>query len=485
LIAGAGAGALVLVIAIALLIARGRSQPGMIAVSIATNPPGAAVMVDGKPAGRSPFAPRLEPGEHTLTFTLDGYRMQETSIQVAADRACCGAVTLLPIPAAIRFWTDIAAASVSLDGQDRGVPVPGEALEMNDLGPGDHMLAISSPEGGAELQLQTGVASLPQFAAPHAPKGLRVLLLSVMGSRARVQASAPMKISWDGVAFTDVGSEALELSDLQPATRELTIDDGSGNVRKAVVVLGGSPALNAFVLSGRALDFGGLLVRTSEPDITILLDGRRRHYSRMQEGLMVSSIAVGRHKLDVKKEGYQSSVGGASIQVQAGKTVEVDVALTPIQPSLTVSGAIRGTQVLLDGKMLGTITTAPLHAEAPQGAHNVELRRRGYHSKSFRLAFEPGGKQEIGPPNSVLQRLEGKFMFTVKPDRSLVTLKIEPASDVFEYTGGTHQPVPAEISLPPGHYNLIFSAPGYRDHPVSAELVDGERKPIPITLERR
>jgi hypothetical protein len=205
----------------------------------------------------------------------------------------------------------------------------------------------------------------------------------------------------------------------------------------------------------------------------------------MQEGLMVSSIAVGRHKLDVKKEGYQSSVGGASIQVQAGKTVEVDVALTPIQPSLTVSGAIRGTQVLLDGKMLGTITTAPLHAEAPQGAHNVELRRRGYHSKSFRLAFEPGGKQEIGPPNSVLQRLEGKFMFTVKPDRSLVTLKIEPASDVFEYTGGTHQPVPAEISLPPGHYNLIFSAPGYRDHPVSAELVDGERKPIPITLERR
>jgi hypothetical protein len=442
-------------------------------------------MVDGKPAGHSPFEPHLEPGEHTLTFTLAGYRMHESKIQVAADRKCCDAVTLLPVPAAIRFWTDIAAASVTLDGQDRGVAVPGEALEMNDLGPGDHMLAISSPEGSAELQLQTAVASLPQFAAPQAPKGLRVLLLSGMGNRARVQASAPMKISWDGVEFTDVGPEPQELSEVQPATRELTIDDGSGNVRKAIVVLGGPPALNAFVLSGRALDFGGLLVRTSEPDVTIFLDGRRRRYSRMQEGLMVSSVAVGRHKLEVKKDGYQSSVEGASIQIHAGKTLEVDATLTPVAPSLTITGAVRGTQVLLDGKPVGTIGAGPLRVEADMGAHVIALRRRGYRPKEFKMTLAPGVNRELGQPDSVLERLEGVMVFTIKPERN-VSLTIEPGSEVIEYDQPRkYADAPARLVVPIGRYNLTFSSPGYTPETISVELIDRELKPISIELEKR
>jgi hypothetical protein len=388
------------------------------------------------------------------------------------------------LPAAVRFWTDIPSASIKLDGEDRGAAVPGEMLELAGLGAGEHVLAISSPDGNAELRFQTAPALPPEYVAPQVPRGLRLLLMSVMGGAGRLHASSPVKVSWDGTTFVDVGPDGIELADLQPGTRELTIDQGSGSPRKAVVMLGEGPVLNAFVLSGRALDFGSLLVRSNEPDVTILVNGRPRRPAKTEQGLIVSSIAVGRHKLGVRKQGYHSSLQEGAVEVQAGKTAEVDVTLTPVQPLLAVTGAVRETQVRLDGNLVGTTRGGELRVEVPLGAHNIELARRGYHARTLKFVFQLGTEHPVKPPESVLRRMLGTFIFSVKPERN-VTLKIEPHTDVFEYDRTVLKEVPPKLELPPGHYNMTFSSPGYQDKIVSPEIVDGEDKPIGIVLDRR
>jgi hypothetical protein len=214
------------------------------------------------------------------------------------------------------------------------------------------------------------------------------------------------------------------------------------------------------------------------------MNGRPRRAAKTEQGLMVSSVTVGRHKLEIRKRGYRSSVQEASIQIQPGKTAEVDVTLTSLPPLLIVTGAVRETQVLLDGKLLGTTHGGELREEVPQGSHQIELTRRGYRSKPFQFAFELGEERALKPPDSVLQRMLGTFSFSVKPARN-VTLKIEPHTDVYEYSRTVLTEVPAKLELPPGHYNMTFSSPGYQDKIVSPEIVDGELKPIEITLDKR
>jgi hypothetical protein len=141
--------------------------------------------------------------------------------------------------------------------------------------------------------------------------------------------------------------------------------------------------------------------------------------------------------------------------------------------------------VLLNGKLLGTAGVEPLRADVPPGTHKVELSRRGYHSRAFNLPLEPGGVYVLRPPESVLMRMLGTLVFSVKPDHNVVRLRIEPHTDVFEYDAVTLQRVPEKVVVPPGHYNFTFSSPGYQDKTVSVDVMDGEVKLIGIALDRR
>ncbi len=54
-------------------------------VKIASTPPGARVLIDGTPAGKTPWEQGLRPGPHTVTVELSGYRTQTKPIEIKKD----------------------------------------------------------------------------------------------------------------------------------------------------------------------------------------------------------------------------------------------------------------------------------------------------------------------------------------------------------------------------------------------------------------
>ena len=107
-------------------------------LSISSTPAGAQVQFDGKPGGATPLViADVTPGEHRITFTLEGYREKELA------RAFTGSedviVVLEPMPIGkITVVTDPEGAKVFADGVEKGsTPVTFAAP------PGKHNLVVS------------------------------------------------------------------------------------------------------------------------------------------------------------------------------------------------------------------------------------------------------------------------------------------------------------------------------------------------------
>lgn len=80
---------------------------------VKTDPEGATVTIDGKPAGLSPIVREVTSGEHQLRIELDGYETIEDTFAVEPGKDETVSITLTsttPIYAAWWFWTSIGGA---------------------------------------------------------------------------------------------------------------------------------------------------------------------------------------------------------------------------------------------------------------------------------------------------------------------------------------------------------------------------------------
>jgi hypothetical protein len=128
----------------------GRSATG--SLRIESDPVGAAVDVDGAPRGITPLTLQLSTGTHAVTLTHNDHVQQFKAVitagttdtqhfQWAADTA----------PAAqgrLEVSSDPAGASVSVDGEQRGV----SPLSLDNLTPGAHQVSVQM---GARTQRRT------------------------------------------------------------------------------------------------------------------------------------------------------------------------------------------------------------------------------------------------------------------------------------------------------------------------------------------
>ncbi len=80
---------------------------------VKTDPEGATVTIDGKPAGLSPIVREVTSGEHQLRIELDGYETIEDTFAVEPGKDETVSITLTsttPVYAAWWFWTSIGGA---------------------------------------------------------------------------------------------------------------------------------------------------------------------------------------------------------------------------------------------------------------------------------------------------------------------------------------------------------------------------------------
>jgi hypothetical protein len=76
---------------------------------------------------------------------------------------------------------------------------------------------------------------------------------------------------------------------------------------------------------GRPSDFGSLLVRVRPSDATVVVDGET-WTAREGEDQFVIELAEGPHRIEVRKEGYQTY--SATVRVRPGESVRLNVSLT-------------------------------------------------------------------------------------------------------------------------------------------------------------
>jgi formylglycine-generating enzyme required for sulfatase activity len=116
--------------------------PNWAPVTLATQPAGATILVDGEPAGTTPAVLELPAGERTLEARLSGYNAWTSKVLVAANEAqTLPNVTLALADGRVDIASVPTEASVSIDGEFRGRT----PLQLR-LSPGrTHRLSLSKP----------------------------------------------------------------------------------------------------------------------------------------------------------------------------------------------------------------------------------------------------------------------------------------------------------------------------------------------------
>jgi hypothetical protein len=117
-----------------------RIAPGILAVN--TNPPGAQVIVDDQPRGKTPLSLSLPPGPHKLVVRGDG---EPRTIPVTIVSGASSAQYVeLPRAAAtsgmLQVWSEPTGARAVIDGQSRGMT----PLTLSDLAPGEHIVTLEN-----------------------------------------------------------------------------------------------------------------------------------------------------------------------------------------------------------------------------------------------------------------------------------------------------------------------------------------------------
>jgi formylglycine-generating enzyme required for sulfatase activity len=116
--------------------------PAWAEISIASNPAGATILLDGEPAGNTPAVVEILEGEHQLILQLARYGdWQQTLAVTAGEAQQLDPVTLEPAPGLLELASVPAGANVTLDGEFQGqTPL---TLELSPDRP--HRLAVFKP----------------------------------------------------------------------------------------------------------------------------------------------------------------------------------------------------------------------------------------------------------------------------------------------------------------------------------------------------
>ena len=198
-------------------------------ITVATVPPGAAVLVDGAEVGISPWTGEVEAGDHRLQIALAGFQKQEKKVAVTKSRDAEVTFALLrePGPAHLRVETEPAFAEVFVDGKAAGTsPWTGE------LQAGEHQIEARKQgfRGAAQqIAVEQGQSSSLRLALSPASAGLQPPQVQV------ITQPQGAKVTLDGAllgqtplkARTTAATHALrmELDGYQPRDAKFTFPE--------------------------------------------------------------------------------------------------------------------------------------------------------------------------------------------------------------------------------------------------------------------
>jgi formylglycine-generating enzyme required for sulfatase activity len=111
---------------------------------VKSEPPGAQVLLDDKPAGLTPLTiEKLAPGEHTLVLEFQGYASREKKVSYDGKRLEVSETLEKEAYGSIRVKGSGAPAQISFQGVPRGAP----PVAIDRVPPGEYALEVTGPGG--------------------------------------------------------------------------------------------------------------------------------------------------------------------------------------------------------------------------------------------------------------------------------------------------------------------------------------------------
>jgi hypothetical protein len=147
--------------------------PPMGELVVNTNPDGVDVFIDGKKHGTTPITLQLPTGDHKLELTL-GDQTRAIPVKITTGGHVAQFVELPKVQAAVgqlSVRTDPAGATVTVDGQRRGV----SPLVVEDLTPGEHTVGLQNALSSVSEKVTVQAGATAALVVPlSAPQGVPV-----------------------------------------------------------------------------------------------------------------------------------------------------------------------------------------------------------------------------------------------------------------------------------------------------------------------
>lgn len=456
------------------------SGTGTVLVEIRTTPPGARITVGGEQKGLSNLTLEMAPGDYQITAELDGYEPVLTPLSVQKGVPTGVGLMLNPWRPSVRVYSDIEIASASLSGRPLNPGAAGEYV-LDSLNDGNYDLTLSGPQGSATVALLLAGNSMPVVTAPVTVTAIDLLLVHLFRDHLVVYSSTPgAQASVDGGSPKPVPPEGASFSGIVPGTRMVELNDGKTSRTVSVIVSGGAPVVQIFVLGKGAAGSGSILITTGEDQVGAKINGYAHWLKSRNGAIRIGSLKPGIYKVEVFKDGFQSPAA-ASVEVKAGEETRIELKPRAVVrlASVTVSGPA-GAQLVVDGSAAGSIpSSGSITLDLPPGQHSFELRRNSSRSASVTRDLRAGESVSLGSELAFPQQATGTVKFEITPPGARLTLHRRGEAE-----NQSQAVTQSSMTLPEGTYVLTVSAQGYASSVVTFQVAAGSANTIPVALRQ-
>ena len=314
----------------------GPALPTEAFIRIAKAPAGALVAIDGgkpQPAdANGDLTVKVQPGQHTLDVTKDGYDPFTDKVQVGAGGTFQDNVSLTKQPVLAKSGTFLPSGNlpefkIAVDGKNRGLMRAGSHLVLEE---GPHKIRYSNQDESDSQEHTILVAAGQNISdtftlkAPAPPKPVPAAVPTVVMGKLVIQTTPGAQILVDGqrkVTADGSGNYTFESLPAGPHVVEITLDKYQSVPGRPVTVAGGqTQTVNApLTLIPPQAPPTGILALQTTAGATISIDGQRKGIADGNGRINVDGLTAGQHSIDISMDKYVP-VRDRQFTVVAGQT---------------------------------------------------------------------------------------------------------------------------------------------------------------------
>ena len=477
LLVGGLVGGLIALGLIGFLVNRNRTKKVAITalpLAVVTVPDGASIRINGEAKCISNCSIALTPGDYQVTAFLDGYEPASGAVRVSAKQPAELSLTFTPQGQTIRIVSDVAKGQVTMDDR-MPVDLQDGQFVLDKVTPGTHQVKVTSSGGEASFAVEIAGAALPKIAGPVSVKDFTALLVSSVGSRAHVVASAPAKLAVNGQDQGTVGPDGIDVKEFKPGVGEFVVGDGQ-NKRTMSETFGPSPTLTVFLKADVAI--GTLIVSTGEDDARVFFNGKE--YARKTKKGELRIQTLGPVSVRVAKDGFEvAPTQNGTVAKGAETRLAFNLVPIPRVGNLQIHGATAGAEVLIDQKPVGTVGddgNFTANGVAP-GEHTVEVRKDQFVGRRFQRTFQAGLSVTLANGEATLLSAVGSVRLNRSPADAVVSYRKADETQLREVRGN-------QMDLAPGTYIFVARSPGFMEKTERVQVAMGEAHAVELSLTR-